>query len=72
MDKAMILKLLGVLGGRKFIVTILTGLIVGFVPGITPEIATTLAGLAAAYILGQAYVDASPNDNSSTANAINK
>lgn len=66
MSKDMILKLIGMLGGRKFIVTLVSTAIIAFVPNISPEIAASIAGIAASFVLGQAYADGASNGETST------
>jgi hypothetical protein len=72
LNAAMLLKIMGMLGGRKFIVTTATGLILGFVPGLQPEVAISLAGVAASFILGQAYTDGQSGGATSTAAIVSK
>ena len=60
------LKVLGAAGGRKFIVTAMTGVILGFAPGLTPEIAMSIAGVASSFILGQAFADGQSGGATST------
>jgi hypothetical protein len=66
MNKDTILKLMGMLGGRKFIVTVISTLVLAFVPNLSPEIVASIAGVAASFILGQAYADGATGGLTST------
>jgi hypothetical protein len=66
----MLKKLVGKMGGRKFVVSLVSILLVGISKmvgmDLGPETVASIAGIAATYVLGQSYADAKTDGKTST------